>query len=137
MIGLTLQELSQLYHLKREIKMDCQRLKELESTVLPGAQSISGMPKGGSDPRKLELYAVEISNLHTIIQEKQARCIQERKRLERYISNIPDSLTRQIFTRRFIDGLSWTQVAVSIGGGNTAGSVRVLCHRYLHRKSKL
>lgn len=133
MIGLTLQELSQLYHLKREIEMDCQRLKELESTVLPGAQSISGMPKGGSDPRKLELYAVEIANLHTIIREKQAHCIQERERLERYISSIPDSLTRQIFTHHFIDGLSWTQVAAAIGGGNTAGSVRMLCYRYLQK----
>jgi len=42
--------------------------------------------------------------------------------LERYIAGIDDSLIQQIFTLRFINRLSWQQVANRIGGGNTADS---------------
>lgn len=129
---MTLQELSQLRDLRREIEMDQRRLDVLEARALPGAQSLSGTPCG-SDLRKLERYAVEIAGLRTVIEEKQKRCILERGRLEHYIAAIPDSLTRQIFTYRFIDGLPWTQVAASIGGNNTAGNVRMLCYRQLQR----
>lgn len=52
--------------------------------------------------------------------------------LERYISEISDSLMRQIFTYRFVNGLSWDQVAAKIGG-NTGGSVKKMCYRYLKK----
>jgi len=57
----------------------------------------------------------------------------ERNRLERYIASIDDSLLRQIFTYRFVNGLAWEQVAACVGGGNSAGSVKMACHRYLRR----
>lgn len=69
--------------------------------------------------------------MKAIIAAKQQQCIHERGRLERYIADIPDSLTRQIFTLRFINGLTWYQVAMHIGGGNTEDSVRMACNRYL------
>ena len=51
-----------------------------------------------------------------------------------YINDIDDSLVRQIFTLRYINGLEWRQVAVSIGGNNTADSVRMIHNRFLERK---
>ena len=48
-----------------------------------------------------------------------------------YIDNIDDSLIRQIITLRYINGLEWKQVAASIGGNNTADSVRKIAERYL------
>ncbi|WP_236908829.1 hypothetical protein [Clostridium sp. Cult3] len=33
-----------------------------------------------------------------------------------YIDNIDDSLIRQIITLRYVSGLTWEQVAASIGG---------------------
>lgn len=128
---MTLQELSQLYHLNREIEMDQRRLDVLEAKVFPGAQAMSGTSCGSADLRRLELYAAEIADLRGIIAEKQKDCILERNRLERYIAAIPDSLTRQIFTYRFINGLPWSQVAACVGGNNSDKSVRMLCYRYL------
>ena len=130
---MTLKELSQLYYLNREIEMDKQRLQELELKALPGAQVITGMPHAPGVTDKVGLYAAEIADLRGIIEAKHNQCLYERSRLERYISNIEDSLLRQIFTYRFVNGLPWEQVAACVEGNNTAGSVRMMCYRYLEK----
>lgn len=135
---MTLKELSQLYYLNREIERDKQRLEALrsKSTSLSG-QSLTGMPSGTSiDGSSIDRYIAEIVDLEAIISAKITQCLHERNRLERYIADIPDSLTRQIFTLRFINGLSWVQVAWHLGGYNTADSVRMTCNRYIERKNK-
>ena len=128
---MTLKELSQLYYLNWEIEMDQRRLRELEAKALPGAQVITGMPHGSGVSDVVGRYAAEIADLRGIIEAKHQQCLYERSRLERYIAGIDDSLLRQIFTYRFINGLPWHQVAACIGGGNTADSVRMACYRYL------
>ena len=130
---MTLKELSQLYYLNREIEMDQQRLRELEIKALPGAQVLTGMPHGSGVSDVVGRYAAEIADLRGIIEAKHQQCLYERSRLERYIAGIDDSLLRQIFTYRFVNGLPWLQVAACIGGGNTADSVRVACKRYLEK----
>ena len=128
---MTLKELSQLYYLNREIEMDQQRLEELRAKAeSPSSGQITGMPKNPTVESKLERYIAEIVDLSVIITAKQVRCIHERNRLERYIADIPDSLTRQIFTLRFVNGLNWVQVAAHIGGGNTEEGVRQRFYRY-------
>ena len=126
-----LKDLSQLYYLNREIEMDQRRLEEMRAK----AESVTPPPIGsrGSKPSesRVERYIADIVDLTAIIAAKQQQCIHERNRLERYIADIEDSLTRQIFTYRFINGLSWWQVAENIGGGNTDKSVSKACYRYL------
>lgn len=130
---MTLKELSQLYYLNREIEMDQRRLRELEARALPGAQVITGMPHGSGVADIVGRYAAEIADLRGIIEAKHQQCLYERSRLERYIAGIDDSLLRQIFTYRFVNGLPWLQVAACIGGSNTADSVRVACNRYIEK----
>ena len=133
---MTLKELSQLYYLNREIESDKERLKVLRNKVLrPSVPNFTGMPNGGSLDNRLERYIAEIINLEGIIQEKITRCIRERSRLERYIADIPDSLTRQIFTLRFINGFSWVQVANSLGYC-TSDCARMICNRYIEKSNK-
>ena len=106
---MTLKELSQLYYINREIERDQERLEQLRTSVsAPGAPNYDGMPKSPSFEN----------------------------RLERYIAEIPDSLTRQIFQLRFINGLTWTQIAFSVGGGNTEEGVRKRVYRYLEQENK-
>ena len=128
---MTLKELSQLYYLNREIEMDKRRLQELEVKALPGAQVITGMPHAPGVTDKVGEYAAEIADLRGIIEAKHQQCLYERSRLERYISSIDDSLLRQIFAYRFVNGLPWRQVAACIGGSNTADGVRMMCNRYI------
>lgn len=130
---MTLKELSQLYYLTREIDADQKRLEELsEAAGAPSPPDLSGMPRAPySVSSKVERMAAEIVDLQAIIAARQIQCIHERARLERWISEIPDSLTRQIFHYRFVDCLSWVQVALHVGGGNTEGGVKMICYRYL------
>ena len=118
---MTLKELSQLYYLNREIEMDKRRLQELEVKALPGAQVLTGMPHAPGVTDKVGECVAEIADLRGIIEAKCQQCLYERSRLERYISSIDDSLLRQIFTYRFVNGLPWRQVAACIGGGEYRG----------------
>ena len=68
-------------------------------------------------------YAAEIADLRGIIEAKHQQCLYERSRLSA-TSSIDDSLLRQIFTYRFVNGLPWRQVAACIGGGNTEDGCR-------------
>ena len=130
---MTLKELSQLYYLNREIEADKERLAKLEALAeSPPCPALTGMPRGSRFESRLERYAAEIVDMKATIQEKISRCMREQKHLERYIAQIPDSLTRQIFTLRFVNGLSWLQVALGIGGNNTEASVKKVCYRYLY-----
>ena len=134
---MTVKELSQLYYLNREIEADQQRLDELEVRVSsPKSPNYDGMPHAPGYSDSLSRMVAEIVDTKAILAAKQLQCIHERNRLERYISSIPDSLTRQIFALRFINGLSWYQVAMHIGGGNTEDSVKKVCYRYLNKENR-
>lgn len=128
---MTVKELSQLFYLGREIEMDRRRLIELENLATSLSVNMDGMPHAPGYGDKIARCVAEIVDLKAIIAAKQQQCLYERNRLERYIADVPDSLIRQIMTLRFIDGRTWYQVAMSIGGGNTEDGVRMACYRYL------
>lgn len=131
---MTLRELSQLYYLSREIEHDKRELARLKwESVSPRTQRLTGLPHGGGHENITEQKIAAIVDLEAIIRAKIARCMYERNRLERYIAEIPDSLTRQIFTLRFVKGFSWVQVAMHVGGNNTENSVKMICYRYLKK----
>jgi hypothetical protein len=107
-----LQELSTLYYLTKELEEEQRRLDRLET-------------ENGTKAQKAAVRA--------IIRERRSRIWEERRRLERWIADIPDSLTRRVFTLRFVEGKSWLQVAMAVGGDNTADTVRKMAKRYAER----
>lgn len=129
---MTRRELSQLYYLRREINSDRERLAKLEAAATSASPSNSG-GRGSGTPTDRTSLAVEIASLKSLIYEKICREEKELLRLMNYISGVEDSLTRQILTARFVDNLSWTAVAIRVGGGNTATTVRQRCNRFLRQ----
>lgn len=63
--------------------------------------------------------------------ERIAKLRQQKKEIEDFVYGIDDSLTRQIFEERYINGRSWKRVAIEVGGGNTADGVRMAHTRYM------
>ena len=131
---MTTRELSQLYHLSREIE-DCERkLAELELQRGNCSVQLDDMPHAkGPKKSKVEQLAAEIVDLQAIIHAKQIECLHEKNRLERYIKSISDGYMRRIFTYRFAECMTWMQVAQKMGGGNTPDSVRMACKRYMDK----
>lgn len=69
--------------------------------------------------RKATLTSLELELLETLNQ------------VEEFIANVRDSRMRRIITFRFIENLSWGQVAKRIGGGNTDESVKKAFYRFM------
>ena len=134
---MSLKELSQLYWLKKEIDRDNKRLAELRGKAYQAGSVGFTDGGGGSDAgSRVERYGTLIADLENVIYEKIRKSIAEQRKLELYIMGIPDSFLRQIFTYRFVEGRSWVQVAMNIGGNNTADGVRMACNRYIHSRKR-
>ena len=54
--------------------------------------------------------------------------------VESFIASIEDSRMRRIISFRFIDGMSWRNVAMNIGGSNNEDSVRMAFNRFMEEK---
>lgn len=128
---MTMRELSQLYWLNKELERYEHKLSKLRYAIGPSSPSSDGMPRGSNMDSATERRAVELVELQEIIEEIKTKIHRERKALLGYIDSIPDSYTRLIFSYRFMDGLTWQQVALRIGGRVTADAVRKACIRYL------
>ena len=134
---MTTKELSQLYYLNGEIELCERKLAELKQRRGLCAVELDDMPHGKGGVRsKVEELAAEIVDLEAIIHAKRIECLHERSRLERYLREIPDSITRQIFELRFAECMSWNDVAVHIGGDNNVESVKKRCYRYLKKSGE-
>lgn len=81
--------------------------------------------------QKVESYGILIAEQRELIELKIKQSIIEYNRLNRYIAEVADSLTRQIMSLRYVNGFNWTQVAMHIGGGNTPDGVRKRHDRFL------
>ncbi|UZQ49907.1 hypothetical protein [Clostridium kluyveri] len=112
---MTKQELSQLYHLNREIEGMQTRLQELETLAVSCTGNITGMPKIPGISDKVGKYTAEIADLRSLLDISLKKCFHELNRLNRYINSVEDSRMRLILSLRYINGLSWKQVAFSIG----------------------
>ncbi|MFV0518833.1 MAG: hypothetical protein ACK5LY_01040, partial [Lachnospirales bacterium] len=126
----TKKELSQLYWLNKEIVIQKQRLDELECLATSCTSNITGMPKGMSGADKSSDYIAEIVDLKALIELNIKKCFYELNRINCYIESVEDSQMRMILSLRYVNGLSWQQIAFSIGG-NTAESVRKAHDRFL------
>lgn len=128
---MTLKELSQVYYLKRDIKDLKQRISELEYSITDTSAKISGMPHTGKSGDKIGHFSTEIIYYKSVLNEKLKEYTAEFIRLFNYISACPDSLTRLILKYRFIDGMSWNQVAAEIGISESAA--KQIAYRYIRK----
>ena len=112
---MTKKELSQLYYLRKEIKEQQRRLSELEALATSCNAKITGLPNGNRVSDKIGNYTTEIADLKNLIEKNLEKCIEEHKKLTTFINNIEDSQLRLILTLRYIDHLTWQQIAFKIG----------------------
>lgn len=112
---MTRNELKQCYWLNREIEQLKKELQNLDGNEYKEID-YSGMPHGSGISDSTGRLATQRAELHELISLKLKECIIARTRIERYINDIHDSEMRMILRLRHINGLSWQQIAFSIGG---------------------
>ncbi len=159
---MTVKELSKLYRLNREVELNKRQLERLAAELDEderllyklrqtmgdvSSPILSDMPKAhnvGSPTESAVLRVMQLESniqrkreamldMRVIISTRQTLCLLERKRLEEYINAVDDSLLRQIFTLRFVNGLPWEQVTASLGAGYLPETVRKACYRYIKK----
>ena len=128
---MTKRELSQLYWINREIEQEKRRLEELEAAATSSTAKITGLPHVSGAHDKIGDMAILIAEQRDLVELKIRQSVIEYNRLNRYINTVDDSVTRQVMSLRFVDGLPWAQVAYSIGGDNTADGCRKMVDRYI------
>jgi len=112
---MTKKELSQLNYLNWEIEEQQRRLAELETVATSCTATITGLPRTFSMADKIAKYAIEIADLKALLNLNLKKCFYELNRLNSYIQSVDDSQMRLILSLRYINGLSWQQIAFSIG----------------------
>lgn len=133
---MSLEKLSGLYYMKKLIGRDAQRIEDLRARLTSTTTNMNGMPGSPNASDKIGDSIPEIVDLIRKIEEERLNFEIEKASLEIYLRRIEDPQIRLIFLLRFVDLKSWTDVAVSIGGNNTEGSVKQACYRYLKEKSR-
>ncbi len=126
---MTIRQLSRLRHLNLKI----QRLQEEIKTVRDKAEktttSISFMPHGGVTTDCKE----ELVYLWQILKTEVKKSIIEQQQLEQYISSIEDVLIQNIIAYRFVNGLSWNEISIIMGGNTTIESIKKSAYRYINK----
>lgn len=130
-------ELKQLYFLKKEIERNKHRLLEMRE-LMKTVKSVTDYSKervqtSAGNESSVERIILEIIELQEMLNAQNIQLILLERKIERYVETIEDAQTRLIFKLRFIDCKHWEKVAEEIGGGNTANSCRMTCVRFLKK----
>lgn len=90
---------------------------------------IEGFPR----PRYARKKAV-LRERRAKLSDLEAELLETLNQVEEFIAGIEDSRMRRIINLRFVENLSWNQVADCIGGGNTEGSVKMAFARFMEKE---
>lgn len=147
---MTLHELNNLRYIDGEIRMLAEKIEELYTLAERATPSVTTYTRTNPDTGKKETCILPLSGgaggrhsrtenaVEAIDKEKQllretlTKRQQEKQKLLKFIDTIPDCQIRQIFTYRFVNTMTWGQVAWKLGGGNTADGVRKRVTRYMN-----
>jgi len=72
-----------------------------------------------------------LKRLKKLLTKRKDTCEELKLQIEEFIDTIPDSRTRRVFQYRYIDGLSWLQIARKIGKHDESYPRKVIHDKYL------
>lgn len=121
MIIITIKQLREYRHTKANILL----LKtELDELILQSSAHEGGRSSAASDTvARIVLQREKTRRRIEALTERQAA-------VEDYIAQCSDYYGL-LLRWHYIEGRTWTSIALTIGGGNTEDSVRKACHRYV------
>lgn len=88
---------------------------------------IEGFPYGDYSRRKTLL---KVRRQQLI--DRDEKLAELETQVEKFLNDVPDSRMRQMIAYRYIENMSWLQVADRMGGNNTADGCRKMVDRFLN-----
>ena len=132
---MTKKELEQYRSVVAEIRETEERIKE--NTV---TDTVSGSDvEFPYTKHSMSVAGLERTEYNNMLLARRNKLQRQRRKVERYVDGIEDSLTRRIFRMRYIEGEvrpSWQWIAFKVGGGNTESSVKKRTYRFLKNIDK-
>ena len=90
---------------------------------------IEGFPYAEYGRLKERLY-----NRKATLQSLENEIMDKIDEIEKFIKSVDDSRMRRIISFRFIDGMTWEQVGINMGGGNNADTMKKAFYRFMEEK---
>lgn len=128
---MTLVQLNRFLDLVKALGKINDMIYNLRIAACPGGQILTGMPHAPGVKDKVGDLAAEIADLETRKQYIESELSIQKESVELFVETINDYCIRTIIRLRFIRGLSWKEVAATVGGKNSEESVKSACYRYL------
>ncbi|MBQ9121842.1 MAG: hypothetical protein IJY12_05755 [Clostridia bacterium] len=128
---MTLKELTSLKHLNRECMLEKKRLASLRGALeRRGSSALFGVTPVVSEAEK-QAIRQEILALEETTVRHLDEIMKKYEEITVFIHGVCDPLGRMILSLRYINGLSWSQVAAHIGGSVTEEGIRKYHDRHL------
>ena len=109
---MTLRDLSKYHDLKIELLDIDSRIKELESTLVKATKYTDmKVDRSFSNSSPTEEIAIRIKSLKENYNKKQIKLFDELAKIEEYLDKVDNSEVRTIMRKRFIDLMTWEEVA--------------------------
>lgn len=138
--------LEQYVDAKKEYEDTKRRLKQTEESLqkydknYQVKDSVSG-GAGGTEHFVIKGFPYpEYTRKKTLMQRRKLRLDKLKKELEvmideveQYIDTVDDPRKRLILRYKYIDGLTWAEVAKKLGPGNNVDSIRIEIDRFLKK----
>ncbi|MDD2568995.1 MAG: hypothetical protein PHN47_06235 [Clostridia bacterium] len=112
---MTKERLRQLYFLTKEIELKRQQLEKLNNFAAGGVAVLTVGSKGKQNTDTVGNTASRMADLKKELEDALFLYWQEFLAVHGYIKAIPSGEIRYIFQLRYINGLSWQQIANRIG----------------------
>ena len=128
---MTLRELSELKHLELIIQTEEERLARLEESLGLKSPALTGMPSAPGARDKIGETVPKIIEQKEQIEQAVLFYTQQREKILRYINSVTDVRIRLILIHRFINDMTWNEVADAMGGKETEDTVKKACYRYV------
>ena len=130
---MTIKELSKLYNCRKRVAELRELIATIEARAVKVTPGIGGMPHGSGISDKTAIGA-ELADVREQLDALEEQELRELAVLVRYIASVEDAFIGKLLRLRFVDGLTWRDVAYKAGGHNTEDSVRKAVFRYVEEK---
>lgn len=131
---MTSKKLRHHWELRQQLEKHENLLCELRHSAQVMNHPLDGMPHAKGVRDKVGTLAVAIVDLEERITYLKKTISAEEGGVSAWINGIDDTFTRQVFRLRFLCGLSWADVAQTVGGRNTEAGIRMVCYRYMEKQ---